>query len=215
MKRARRVYYDWFSRFYDRFVALHSRDPESSARKFLADQARVQRGGSVLDICTGTAALLPHLQAKAGDEGRIVGVDFSRGMLKVARGKTRCFPNIHLVEADAGWLPFATGSFDAVTCSHAFYELKGETQTRALEEILRVLGPKGVFLMMEHDVPSNFLPRALFYVRLTIAGSGRVVAFLRREREVLGGYFGSVEKVPGPGGRSKVLICRKSPGSGQ
>jgi demethylmenaquinone methyltransferase/2-methoxy-6-polyprenyl-1,4-benzoquinol methylase len=136
-------------------------------------------------------------------------------MLKAARGETRCFPNIHVVAADAGWLPFATGSFDAVTCSHAFYELKGETQTWALEEILRVLGPKGVFLMMEHDVPSNFLPRTLFYVRLTIAGSGRAVAFLRREREVLGGYFGRVEKVSGPGGRSKVLICRKSPGSSQ
>jgi len=215
MKRARRVYYDWFSRFYDRFVALHSRDPQGLARKFLVEQAPFQRGGSVLDICTGTATLLPHLQAKAGNEGRIVGVDFSYGMLKVAREKTECFPSIHLVEADAGWLPFATGSFDAVTCSHAFYEIKGETQVRALKEILRVLRPKGVFLMMEHDVPSNLLPRVLFCLRLTIAGSGRAVAFLRREREILEGYFGSVEKVAGPGGRSKVLICRKCPGSGR
>jgi hypothetical protein len=36
-------------------------------------------------------------------------------------------------------LPFAAGSFDAVTCSHAFYEIKGETQSSALEEIVRVL----------------------------------------------------------------------------
>jgi len=43
-----------------------------------------------------------------------------------------------------GRLPFAAGSFDAVTCSHAFYEIKGETQRWALEEILRVLRPKGV-----------------------------------------------------------------------
>jgi hypothetical protein len=62
---------------------------------------------------------------------------------------------------------------------------------------------------MEHYVPSNLLPRALFYLRLTIAGSGRAVAFLRRECEVLERYFRSVVKVPGPGGRSKVLICCK------
>jgi ubiquinone/menaquinone biosynthesis C-methylase UbiE len=209
MKSMRRVYYDRFSKFYDRFVALHSRDSQGRARKFLVDQAPVQRGGSVLDICTGTATLLAHLRAKVGGEGQVVGVDFSDGMLKVAQGKTRGLLNVHLVEADAGRLPFATGSFEAVTCSHAFYEIKGETQSRALEEIFRVLRPKGVFLMMEHDIPSNLFLRSLFYLRLTVAGTGRAVAFLRREREVLERCFGSVEKALPPGGRSKVLICRK------
>ena len=46
-------------------------------------------------------------------------------------------------------------SFDAVTCSHAFYELKGETQERTLREILRILKPGKTFLMMEHDVPER------------------------------------------------------------
>ena len=130
-------------------------------------------------------------------------------MRRIQEGKTRSCLNVHLVEADAGRLPFGAGSFDAVTCSHAFYELRGETQSRALEEILRVLTPNGVFLMMEHDVPSNLLLRALFYLRLTVAGAGRAVAFLRREREVLEGHFRSVEKALSPAGRSKVLICRK------
>ena len=209
MRGMRRAYYDKFSKFYDPFVALHSRDVQGLARKFLADRVPVQNGGSVLDICTGTATLLSHLQAKVGGEGQVVGVDFSHGMLKVAQAKTRSFLNVHLVEADAGRLPFAAGSFDAVTCSHAFYEIKGETQSWALEEILRVLRPKGAFLMMEHDVPSNLFLRALFYVRLTVAGAGRAVAFLRREREVLEGYFGSVEKALSPAGRSKILICWK------
>jgi len=78
----------------------------------------------VLDLCTGTATLVTHLQAKVGAEGQVVGLDFSHGMLQAAQEKTRKFANVHLVEADAGSLPFAAGSFDAVTCSHAFYELK-------------------------------------------------------------------------------------------
>jgi len=209
MKSFRRFYYDKFSRFYDRFVALHSRDAQGGARRFLADQLPVQNDGSVLDICTGTATLLSQLQAKVGDEGQVIGVDVSHGMLKAAQAKTRGLHNVHLVEADAARLPFVAHSFDAVTCSHAFYEIKGETQSRALEEILRVLKPKGTFLMMEHDVPSNLLLRVLFYLRLTVAGAGRAVAFLRREREVLERYFGSVEKTLSPAGRSKILICRK------
>ena len=58
-------------------------------------------------------------------------------------------------------------------------------------------------------MPSNLFLRVLFYLRLTVAGAGRAVAFLRREREVLEGYFGSVEKALSPAGRSKILICRK------
>jgi len=130
-------------------------------------------------------------------------------MLMVAQRKTRSLRNVHLVEADAGRLPFAAGSFDAVTCSHAFYEIKGETQSWALEQILRVLWPKGVFLMMEHDVPANPFLRALFYLRLSVAGTGRAVAFLHHERDILERYFGSVKKALSPGGRSKVLICYK------
>jgi ubiquinone/menaquinone biosynthesis C-methylase UbiE len=209
MRRVRRAYYDKFSRYYDRFVALHSRDKQSLARRYLADQLPVEEGGSVLDLCAGTASLLSYLQERVGAFGQVVGVDFSYGMLKVAHEKIRTLPNVHLVEADAGQLPFADSTFDGITCSHAFYELKGETQRWALQEIVRVLKPQGTFLMMEHDVPRNAFVRALFYLRLASMGAVRAITFLRHEREVLERYFASVEKVVPPAGRSKVMICRK------
>jgi ubiquinone/menaquinone biosynthesis C-methylase UbiE len=179
------------------------------ARKFLVDQIPVQNAGSVLDLCTGTGTILTHLQAKVGPDGQVVAVDFSHGMLKVAQDKTKGLANIRLVEADAGCLPFANGAFDVVTCSHAFYELKGDTQDQALQEIVRVLRPRGSFLMMEHDVPANPFVRALFYLRLTFIGAGQAITFLRREQEVLERHFESVKKVVAPAGRSKVMICRK------
>ena len=107
MRRMRRAYYDAFSRFYDRFVALHSRDTGGLARKFLADRLPVQEGGAVLDICTGTATLLSHLQAKVGGDGRVVGLDFSRGMPptlfvkdsdSLAEQIQRAFPNAKVVK---------------------------------------------------------------------------------------------------------------------
>jgi len=162
MRRGRRAYYNAFSKFYDRFVALHSGDKQGLARRFLADQIPGGVGSSILDLCTGTGSLLPHIQSAVGPHGKTVGVDFSHGMLKAAREKTRKLENVYLVEADAGVLPFPAHTFDTITCSHAFYELKGETQAKALEEIVRVLKPHGVFLMMEHDVPRNRLIRAFF-----------------------------------------------------
>lgn len=210
MGSGRRVYYDIFSRFYDGFVALHSRDRHGQARKFLVEKVPVGQDGTVLDICTGTGTLLPYLQANVGAGGQVVGVDFSPGMLKMAQKKTSDLTNIRLVQADADSLPFAPETFDAVTCSHAFYELKGETQKRALQEIVRVLKPGGTFLMMEHDVPSNLFVKILFYFRLAFIGSGRAVTFLRHEQKTLEGYFESVEKIVSPAGRSKIMVCRKA-----
>jgi demethylmenaquinone methyltransferase/2-methoxy-6-polyprenyl-1,4-benzoquinol methylase len=85
MKGLRRVYYDIFSRFYDGFIALHSRDTQGAARTFLVDRVPVQNGGSVLDLCTGTGTLLTYLQAKVGPSGQVIGVDFSTGMLRTAQ----------------------------------------------------------------------------------------------------------------------------------
>ena len=209
MKGLRRVYYDIFSRFYDGFIALHSRDTQGTARTFLVERVPVQNGDSVLDLCTGTDTLLTYLQAKVVPSGQVVGVDFSPGMLKIAERRTRNLPNVVLVRADADSLPFASEIFDAVTCSHAFYELKGETQKRVLQEIVRILRPGGAFLMMEHDVPSNPFVRTLFYFRLAFIGGGLAMTFLRHEQEVLEDYFGRVEKVVAPAGRSKILICQK------
>jgi ubiquinone/menaquinone biosynthesis C-methylase UbiE len=211
MRRTRRIYYDKFSRFYDRFVALHSRDKQGLARKFLVELVPGDDGGSVLDLCTGTGTLLPLLQEKLVERGRAIGADFSHGMLMAAKTKTRDLGGIALTECDAAFLPFANESFEAVTCSHAFYELRGETQTSALKEIIRVLKPNGTFLMMEHDVPTNPIVRLLFYIRLASMGTAGAVKFLRQEEQVLRAHFVNVSKVLAPAGRSKVMICRKGP----
>jgi ubiquinone/menaquinone biosynthesis C-methylase UbiE len=208
MKRSRRLYYDYFSHVYDRFVSLHSPDRGSRLRYFLAEKTGLSKGDKVLDICTGTGTLLGYLKDKLQGQGLVVGADFSLGMLKAGRSKMPDHDSVFLVLADAAFLPFRDMIFDAVTCSHAFYELKGETQDRYLHEICRVLKPGKPFLMMEHDVPENFLVRMLFYLRLLSMGRRKALEILRHEMDLLMRYFGSVERIKTPTGKSKVMICR-------
>jgi len=209
MRSARQIYYDGFSTLYDRFVAMHSGDSQRRVREFLAGLLPAVRGGAVLDLCTGTGSLLPYLAERVGPSGRVAALDFSRGMLRQGRRKTKERSNLLLVQGNAERLPFAAGSFGAVTCSHAFYELKGEAREQALQEIGRVLSPGGTFFMMEHDLPERPLVRLLFYLRLAVAGAGRVRGFLRQERTLLERHFSRVEKVLSPTGRSKVMLCKK------
>ncbi len=208
MKNFRQGYYDFFSKFYDRFVSLHSSVPPGAIKKFLADLVSAGDGEKVLDICCGTGSLLLELGEITGPGGLAVGLDFSRGMLMAGREKTDKCSNICHVQADAAALPFAPRSFDAVTCTHAFYELKGAAQERALREIVRVLKPGKAFFMMEHDLPVNPLIRALFYLRLASMGVRRAVFILRHEQDTLERYFRTVEKIGTPTGRSKILRCR-------
>lgn len=119
MRTWRRIYYDKFSRIYDRFVALHSSDRQGSLRGFLAEQVAAASGRTVLDLCTGTGALLIELHSRIGG-GLIVGLDFSAGMLSAARQKKRHCHEVSLVQAEADRLPFKTDVFDASLATTLF-----------------------------------------------------------------------------------------------
>jgi ubiquinone/menaquinone biosynthesis C-methylase UbiE len=207
MRKLRRKYYDLFSKFYDRFIAMHATDKQGLLRDILAEQSAARPGDVVLDICSGTGATLGPLSGRVGEAGLVVGLDFSSGMLKAARNKTRGRATICLVQADCSRLPFKDDLFAAVTCSHAFYELKGKTQLDALAEIKRCLRPEKPFLMMEHEVPRNRFVRVLFYIRLMSMGRKRALQILKHEMAFLQRHFQHVKKASSVTGKSKIYIC--------
>ena len=203
------VYYNLFSKIYDRFISLHSGDRGGTLREELACAVGLQPGDKVLDLCTGSGSLLPPLLRQVGEAGRIIGVDFSSGMLAHARKKVNGASNVDLVNSDVSDLPFRDNVFDGATCSHAFYELKGDEASRFLHEIYRVLKPGKQFLMMEHEVPKHLITRMLFYLRILSMGSAKALGILRHERENLLQVFPQVEKTLADTGRSKIFACTK------
>ena len=97
-------------------------------------------GASVLDAGCGTGVLVPLLLERVGKAGRVVAVDFSPGMLDVARAKA--FPaNVEFVLADVAAMPLPEADLDAVVCNATFPHLPD--RPRALAEFSRVLRPGG------------------------------------------------------------------------
>lgn len=211
MRSFRRLYYDLFSNIYDFIIRLHSRDIEGSLRRFITEKANLSQGQNALDLCTGTGSVAIESTNQVGETGLVVGLDFSRGMLAKAKQKTIKFHlnQLHFVQANARELPFKVSSFHGVTCSHAFYELKGEERTRAIREVKRVLKDGGRFCLMEHARPEKAWVRLLFYIRIFFLGSKDARKFLTEEGSIFGERFKNITKVMSPTGQSKLIYGEK------
>ena len=209
----RQVYYDLFSEVYDFIIRLHSRDREGSLRRFITEKTHLAEGDWALDLCTGTGSVALELAKQVGEKGSVVAIDFSRGMLEKAKQKAvdLGLNHLRLVQGNASQLPFKSALFHGVTCSHAFYELKGPERLYAIEEVARVLKEKGKFCLMEHAKPEKSLPRLLFYVRLFFLGSKDAKKFLEEEESIFGERFKNISKERSSTGQSK-LICGEKGG---
>jgi demethylmenaquinone methyltransferase/2-methoxy-6-polyprenyl-1,4-benzoquinol methylase len=124
-------------------------------RRFSLRRAGLSPGMKVLDVAIGTAAVARGAVRLVGPEGRVFGVDPSRGMLGEAR---RIFHG-PLTRGVAQSLPFADDSFDFVTMGIALRHVSD--LVAAFSEYRRVLEPGGTVWILEGHVPSSRLGHAL------------------------------------------------------
>jgi SAM-dependent methyltransferase len=104
-------------------------------------------GRRVLDLGIGPGVSGVEM-ARAAPAIRIVGLDRSSAMLRRAKlHAAAAGVNLALVCADASRLPFADGSYDAVTGHSVLYLLPDRDE--ALREIRRVLRPRGRIAFLE------------------------------------------------------------------
>lgn len=111
---------------------------------------------SVLDCATGTGDQIVSLLKTNLNIQKIVGIDLSEEMLKIAKEKLKPYKEkTELLCADLLSLPFAEGEFDCVTIS---FGIRNVTNVMAaLQECRRVLKKGGRILILEGTVPSHRL----------------------------------------------------------
>jgi len=101
----------------------------------------------VLDVATGTGDLaLTLADAGAARGAKIVGIDFVAPMIAAAATKRGDRP-LALLVGDALRLPFADGSFDAVTVAFGLRNMAD--YGAAIREMARVLRPGGRLIVLE------------------------------------------------------------------
>ncbi len=139
---------------------MHRRWKRDAVRLALEGLPRPVR---ILDLCCGTGDMC-FLASELG-AARVVGADFTLPMLGVARRRAAS-ESIRpvFVGADALRLPFADGSFDAITVG---YGLRNIADPRAaLAEMRRVLAPGGRAVVLDFGKPDNAVASALYLAYL-------------------------------------------------
>jgi ubiquinone/menaquinone biosynthesis C-methylase UbiE len=123
----------------------------------------------VLEVAVGTGRNLPFYP----DGTRLTGVDWSPGMLAIARQRAADLGReADLRPGDAQALDFPDESFDTVLCALGLCAIPDDR--RAVAEMARVLRPGGRLLLVDHVAASTSVLRAVqwLYERITIPLAG-------------------------------------------
>lgn len=156
------------------------------------------RPAMVLDLATGSGDLALCMR-RAIPSARVIGADFCLPMLRVAARKGLR----PLVIADGMCLPFATGSFDAVTVAFGLRNMA--SWSAAVSEMSRVLKPGGHLLVMDFSMPRPPLAAIYrFYLHRVLPLAAGAITGNRKGYEYLGE---SIESFPS-GPEMCALITR-------
>lgn len=142
--------YDLAAKHYDRFsdVVFGKLLRVEKYRERTLELLGDVRGATVLDVGCGTGRNFPWLAERVGEQGRVVGLDYSNGMLNEARKRVEegAWRNVELVRGDATRLDGIDGPVDALVsiwCYGIVHDLEA-----ALNRAVDVLKPGGCLAIM-------------------------------------------------------------------
>ena len=152
--------FDAISPKYDLLNRLFSLGIDQGWRRKVMRDVTKEPVQKLLDVATGTADLA-IMAAKHVPE--VIGVDISEGMLSYGREKVTkkgLDQQVKLQQADSIALPFADGTFDAITVA---FGVRGfEELQRGIAEMQRVLKTNGRLFVLEFSKPQKTPMKQLF-----------------------------------------------------
>ncbi|MGP4041341.1 demethylmenaquinone methyltransferase [Gracilibacillus sp. D59] len=150
---------------YDFMNSIISFQKHKKWRNDVMKRMQVQSGSRALDICCGTGDWTFALSEAVGENGEVIGLDFSQNMLSVARERQadpdHSFNNVQFIHGNAMDLPFEDNYFDYVTIGFGLRNVPDYLQT--LKEMHRVVKPGGKVVCLETSQPTGVVFRKLYY----------------------------------------------------
>lgn len=212
--------FEGLPRWYDQVGAVMSFGQDPRWRRALVDAVDPRPGQRILDVASGTGMVAFALAARADCE--VTGLDQSPDMLNVARERFGGNRAITLVHGEAEHLPFADGTFDALSFTYLLRYVDDPAAT--MRELARVVKPGGRIGMLEFGVPQRPRLRALWriHTRVGLPLIGRAVSrswydvgrFLGPNIEQFHAAYPHLEQLWSDAGITDVTVQNMSFGAG-
>ncbi|MDQ0271082.1 demethylmenaquinone methyltransferase [Cytobacillus purgationiresistens] len=163
---------------YDKMNSVISFQQHTRWRMDTMKRMNVQPGSKALDVCCGTGDWTIALSEAVGENGEVVGLDFSKNMLKIGEEKVKNhhLSNIQLVHGNAMELAFPDNTFDYVTIGFGLRNVPDYLQV--LKEMHRVVKPGGIAVCLETSQPTliGFKQGYYLYFRYVMPLFGKLFA---------------------------------------
>lgn len=163
---------------YDSMNSIISFQRHKSWRNDVMKRMNVKKGSEALDVCTGTGDWAISLAQHVGQDGNVIGLDFSENMLSIAKEKQadKQVSQLEFILGNAMDLPFKDNAFDYVTIGFGLRNVPD--YMTVLQEMYRVVKPGGVVVCLETSQPTLPVFRQLyyFYFRFIMPLFGRIFA---------------------------------------
>ncbi|HET6962829.1 MAG TPA: methyltransferase domain-containing protein [Terriglobia bacterium] len=171
--------YGCLTPLYDSIARVTLRD--STFKRQLIEQARLQKGQNILDLGCGTATLT--LLIKELHPGtQVVGIDADPQVIAIAKAKAaESKLEIGLALGLSFNLPYPDKYFHRVFSSLMFHHLTPENKHRTLAEIYRVLRPSGELHVSDWGKAQNLTMRLAFLMVQLLDGFETTAANVRGE----------------------------------
>ena len=162
--------FDDVARRYDLTNDVLSLGQDRRWRRLVVDAVDPRPGQTVLDLAAGTGT---SSQPFADRGAHVVPCDFSLGMLRVGKSSR---PHLSFTAGDGTRLPFADGTFDAVTISFGLRNIVDPDA--GLREMRRVTKPGGRLVVCEFSHPTNAAFRTVYveYLMKALPSVARAVS---------------------------------------
>lgn len=151
-----RTMFDRIARVYDLMNRVLTVGMDERWRDFAARQLALRSGERALDLGCGTGDMSVAIARRSPADAKVVGVDFSEGMLAVGREKIRRLgleDRIELRQGDGLRLDVADDTFDGVTSAWLVRNLSDIPA--GFREMRRVTRPGGRVVCLEMSHPYN------------------------------------------------------------
>lgn len=158
---------DMFDRIaprYDLLNRLLSLGIDRRWRRFAVRQLHIPKDGTVLDVATGTGDVALEIGRQTDSSVKIVGSDFTQGMLVLGKDKIAASPygdRIMLVNAPCESMPHPSAVFDGITIAFGIRNVVDRQE--GLREMVRVLKPGGRAVILEFATPLNGFFRSIYH----------------------------------------------------